>query len=330
MTGRKVAGVLPGLVLAGIFLWLLLRQVALDELKAALAAASVPLVLAALAAFCVGYACRIERWRVMLAADNPALHWRHCAGPFLASVAANNVLPLRAGDVMRAFAFNARLQVGAATAVSTLIVERLLDLLLTAALLGLGLAWFGIDSSRLIGVGAAVVIAAALAILFILLLPSVFRPPAQALGRLAARALPKIGSGAAREIDKAFTALERMARGSTMTKLVAWSALAWIAEGCVFWFAARALPGIGEPLGAWIALPVGTLATVIPSTPGYAGTFDFFTAKAMTASGNAPAAATAFALLVHALLWLPPTLAGGIYQLLHPLARIDKPDRASA
>jgi uncharacterized membrane protein YbhN (UPF0104 family) len=75
-------------------------------------------------------------------------------------------------------------------------------------------------------------------------------------------------------------------------------------------------------------LPVGTLATVIPSTPGYAGTFDFFTARAMTASGNAAAAATAFALLVHVLLWLPPTIAGGIYLLLHPLARVEKPDRA--
>ncbi|HSC81948.1 MAG TPA: lysylphosphatidylglycerol synthase domain-containing protein, partial [Chitinolyticbacter sp.] len=62
-------------------------------------------------------------------------------------------------------------------------------------------------------------------------------------------------------------------------------------------------------------LPVGTLATLIPSTPGYVGTFDYFTVRAMTALGNGQVVATAYALLVHALLWLPPTLAGGAYLL---------------
>jgi uncharacterized membrane protein YbhN (UPF0104 family) len=75
------------------------------------------------------------------------------------------------------------------------------------------------------------------------------------------------------------------------------------------------------PLAGWLALPVGTLATLIPSTPGYVGTFDYFTVKAMTELGNTTAAATAYALLVHALLWLPPTLVGGLYLLLHPVGQ---------
>ena len=38
----------------------------------------------------------------------------------------------------------------------------------------------------------------------------------------------------------------------------------------------------------------------------------------MTELGNEAGAATAFALLVHILLWLPPTVIGGIYLLLNP------------
>jgi uncharacterized membrane protein YbhN (UPF0104 family) len=72
------------------------------------------------------------------------------------------------------------------------------------------------------------------------------------------------------------------------------------------------------PQAAWLALPVGTLATLIPSAPGYAGTFDFFTAQAMALLGNPIAAATAYALLVHALLWLPATLVGGVLLLAYP------------
>jgi uncharacterized membrane protein YbhN (UPF0104 family) len=70
-----------------------------------------------------------------------------------------------------------------------------------------------------------------------------------------------------------------------------------------------------------LALPVGTLATLIPSTPGYVGTFDYFTVRAMSVLGNSISASTAYALLVHILLWLPPTLIGGLYLLLNPIKK---------
>jgi uncharacterized membrane protein YbhN (UPF0104 family) len=114
--------------------------------------------------------------------------------------------------------------------------------------------------------------------------------------------------------------LQHLAHGSTMIRLAFWSLTLWLAEGCVFWFSALAMPAIDAPLAGWLALPVSTLATLIPSTPGYVGTFDFFTVRAMTELGNNTGAATAYALLVHALLWLPPTLAGGLYLLLHPVS----------
>jgi hypothetical protein len=139
------------------------------------------------------------------------------------------------------------------------------------------------------------------------------------MGGLIARVAPDLGHRLLDELNKSFVTLQHLARGNTMIRLVSWSMLAWLAEGCVFWFAALALPSLVTPLAGWLALPVGTLATLIPSTPGYVGTFDFFTVRAMTALGNTLGAATAYALLVHALLWLPPTLIGGLYLLLHPV-----------
>jgi uncharacterized protein (DUF983 family) len=52
------------------------------------------------------------------------------------------------------------------------------------------------------------------------------------------------------------------------------------------------------------------------------GTFDYFTARAMAALGNDLVASTAYALLVHVLLWLPPTLIGSIYMLLNPIKKL--------
>ena len=33
-------------------------------------------------------------------ASNPKLNWNQCAGPFISCVAANNILPFRAGDIL--------------------------------------------------------------------------------------------------------------------------------------------------------------------------------------------------------------------------------------
>ena len=153
MNARKLIHLALGIALAATFLWLVLRQISLAEIRVAFSSANTALIAAAVGAFCIGYACRIERWRLMLVHDNPALRWAHCAGPFMGCVATNNVLPFRAGDVLRAFGFNRRLGTSAAASLATVLVERLLDLLMVTAVLGIALAWFGMSSSRLLGVG---------------------------------------------------------------------------------------------------------------------------------------------------------------------------------
>jgi hypothetical protein len=319
MTGQQIRRLALGFIFAFLFIWLLARQIDFTELKQAFAGTTGTWVLAGFLAFFVGYSCRIERWRLMLNRDNPRLQWRHCAGPFLASFAANNVLPFRAGDVLRTFAFNRRLEVSSGIVLATLFVERLLDLLMVLVLLGGALVYFGLDVIGFAGVGSATLIIVAIAILCLLLFPEMFAPLAIAAGKLIARIAPALGQKLLDEINKSMATLAHLAKGNTMLKLVLWSFAAWLAEGCLFWFAALALPSITTPLAGWLALPVGTLATLIPSTPGYVGTFDYFTVRAMSALSNTAAAATAYALLVHASLWLPPTLIGGLYLLLHPI-----------
>ena len=320
MKGKKTLRLVTGCALAALFLWLILRQISFADTKHAFLGASFMWVAAALAVFAAGYSCRIRRWQIMLQADSSGLQWGNCAGPFLASFAANNVLPFRAGDVMRSFAFNQKLGTTAGVMIATLFVERLLDLLTVLLFLGAALAFFDVESSQFARVGSAVLILGGVTILIILLFPHLFRPVARVLGRAIARIAPTFGHKLLSEIDKSFIMLEHLAQGSTMIRLAFWSLAVWLAEGCVFWFTALALPAIDAPLAGWLALPISTLATLIPSTPGYVGTFDYFTVRAMIELGNNTEAATAYALLVHALLWLPPTLVGGLYLLLHPVS----------
>ena len=243
----------------------------------------------------------------------------------MASVAANNILPFRAGDILRAFAFNRRLEISASTSLTSLFVERLLDLLMVVSFLGIALTYFGIDSSALVGVGGSVLIFAAIGILSLLFFPWVFKKPALFIADLICILNAKLGTKFKEELLKIFFALDHTSQKKIISKLVLWSFLAWIGEGLVFWFAALSLPDISKDLAAWVALPVGTLATVIPSTPGYVGTFDYFTAQSMIAMGNSKTSSVAFAFIVHAVLWLPPTLAGGIYLIANPTKKSKEP-----
>jgi len=318
---KKISRTILGVLFAVFFIWLILKNVDFQELSENFRQVKTSYIGGAVIFFFVGYSCRIERWRLMLTLDNCRLRWIDCSGPLMASVAANNVLPFRAGDILRAFAFNRRLEISASSSLTSLFAERLLDLLMVLSLLGAALAYFGMDASSLVGVGGGVLIFVACLILLLLFFPRAVKKPTFFISGLISRLNPKMGAKFEEALIKIFAALDHISRRETIGKLVFWSFLSWAAEGLVFWFVALSIPGISNDLAAWIALPVGSLATLLPSTPGYVGTFDYFTAQSMIAMGNSSTNSVTFAFIVHVVLWLPPIIVGGIYLVMNPIKK---------
>jgi uncharacterized membrane protein YbhN (UPF0104 family) len=117
-------------------------------------------------------------------------------------------------------------------------------------------------------------------------------------------------------VTQFLSALDVLRTPTLSLGLLTLSALAWICEGSVFALVAHGLNFSGDAIGPWFAAATGTLATLIPSSPGYVGTFDFFTMQALMAYGASASVAGAFAVVVHTILWLPLTIAGFVYFLL--------------
>lgn len=308
-----------GLIVSLAFTWLVVRDLDLQAFWAAMADASMLWISIATAFFFAGYACRVQRWRLMLSDSNPTIGFWRSAIPLFASIAANNVLPFRAGDALRAIAFSRWLRVSTSRVLATLLVERLLDLLsllIFAALLLSLLAQDLEGAWAALGVGGNLLAAIAIVVLVVLLRPRLFSGPAHFMARLVRRYSTGSGDRLDGIVTRMFDTLAEQARGARMVRLMIWSAFAWALEGCIFYATARALPGITEMAGAVMAFPVATLATLLPSTPGYVGTFDFFAIQMAELAGNPPAAAAAFAVLVHMILWLAATVTGGICLLI--------------
>ena len=316
MSARKTLRFGFGLVVAGLFVWLFLSYVDGPEMAQVLADARPMWLALGVLAILVGYTVRVQRWVLMLRLDAPECDWRRAAGPFFVSMAANNVLPFRAGDVLRAVGFQRRLRVGTGSVVATLLVERLFDLLTVLLAFALVLFFYG-SAGHALTSGAATLVLLAVGVAVVLLArPGWLNLIAGWVLGLVKPLAPALTERVGREVSGLTSTLERLATGGRLLRIAGLSLVAWSFEAAVFLCAAMALPAITAPLLAWTALPIATLATLIPSTPGYVGTFDVFAAEAMVQAGAPLAAAASFALVVHVLLWLPITLAGGLAALV--------------
>jgi len=314
MTGKRWLRPALGLVVAGIFVYLAFGRLEWSSIRAVLRSARPGPLLLALAALAAGYTVRIIRWWWMLRALSPALPLSRCVRPFLVSFAVNNTMPLRAGDFVRAFGFQESLQSPPMRVLGTLVIERMLDLFVLLALFFVGLLGVarGAVPAPFVTAGVVLGIGCLCAILVLVFAPQKLQTVVMRV--LEIRALrDRRWVGRARALaEQLLSSLALLTSPARALQLLVLSIVGWALEGGIFVSVAWALRTGGDALGPWFALATGTLATLLPSSPGYVGTFDYFTMLGVTAYGAAPARAAAFALLVHLIIWLPVTIAGAL------------------
>jgi hypothetical protein len=101
-----------------------------------------------------------------------------------------------------------------------------------------------------------------------------------------------------------------MCRPRILFLVLAVSLLVWSGEAGLFYFILAGLGINGTFVSAFFIMSIATLSTLLPSTPGYIGTFHLAGYTAITLIGGTPQQAGSFAVIVHLALWLPTTLAG--------------------
>ncbi len=304
---RKGLSVAAGMAVGLGFLWLALRGIDAAAVRSAMAQASPVWLAAAVAALAAGYAARILRWRELLLASRPGVTAAACAGPLLAGFALNNILPLRAGDFARAFAFRERLGVPGPEVLGSLVAERLLDLGALVAAFALGMAALG---GALVP-PAAVWAAEGAGLLCFVAFAAWLATPSRVWQRFRGK------GGVAGVAGRVVGALEILRAPRRLWRLIALSLAAWSFEAVLFMAVARALGLALPPAAAPAILGAATLATMIPGTPGHVGTFDFFARQSVVALGVPVDTAIAYAFLVHFVLWAPITLAGLVALLVN-------------
>ena len=267
-----------------------------------------------------GYIFRIVRWSMMLKATGANASFRDCSAPFLGAIALNNVLPLRLGDFVRALVFPKAMGIAKTTATSSLIVERLLDLMTLLICLVIGIfAAHAIAlpveiKSSLLSLGIVCVFVAMLIFLFSDSLSRFFSSMAGKSTGTSSTRLQQIYA----VLSKLLKSLNAMSRPRVLLLMLLVSILVWTGETGLFYLV---LLGVGIESSFWIALfvmAVATLSTLLPSSPGYVGPFHLAAFTAISLTDGSTAQAAGYAILVHLSLWLPTTIAGALAIWLKP------------
>jgi len=305
-------------VSAGLLYWVFKGQDPAVILGNIATADPVMLALATFAATFV-FAIRAWRWRVILAPTGVPTSFRSRFAATAIGFMGNNLIPLRVGEFMRAFALARVEPVPVAAAFSSLVIERLLDGACVVGLLFVSMALPGFpglfaegEVYTSVARGIAVGVVGAFALLFVFV---AWPRPAVRLTERLVVFLPRSVRRPIVDSLEAFLAGAGILRNPlVLLHSVAWSLTHWVVNALGFWLAFRAFGMSLDYTAALFFQSVIAIAVSVPSAPGFFGPYEAAATVVLSHMWGAPVErATALAIGFHVAGFIPITLIGLYY-----------------
>ena len=306
---KTVLRTIIGLAISGVAIWILARSVDVPRTFDVLRTANPLWILVMVVTCFLDVGARGGRWQALL---DPIKHlpYRRVLGYTYLGYLANNVLPARLGELVRSHALGEGEGISRTTVLGTVVVERIVDTVIVVGLAALAVLILGVDGAMstavILGAGFVGVMVVGLFVAMV----SHRLPGAERVMAVAER-YPRILELARRLRE----GLAVVSRPSTLVRALILSAAAWTASFATFIAGGQSV-GIELSLTQAALLSCGVaLATIVPSAPGYVGTFELTAVSIAKIFDADPDAAFAMALLVHAMI-LAVTSVGGVIAAL--------------
>lgn len=312
-----------GFIITVVFVGLFLLNTDFDEIGDAFSEANYAIAFASLPVYFAGVWVRTIRWQYLL---RPVvrLPTRTLFPIVIVGLMANNLIPARAGEFVRAYILGERARVSKAASLGTIAVDRLFDGLTLVPMLLIVLAFVGsseefplpavdwtIDLVQL-AVLMAALFGVALGVLFLLAFSQVWRGR---FDRLVTAITPERFRPSIEGLAHSFFDGLSVLR-SPVDLAIAWvmSTVSWLLEATMYYMIGRAFEidvGFQHYL---LATAAANLAISIIASQGGIGPFELVTKQVFVAAAVTDGVAKAYAIGLHALVLLP-VIALGLYFL---------------
>jgi len=309
-----------GIGLSALLLWLTLRGVAFRDVWTVLRTSNLPLfLLGTVVATCI-FPLRARRWQPIL----EPVAGRIPFGPLWRSTAigmmANNVLPLRAGEVARAYALTKQVpRVAMVTSLSSLAVDRLFDAIVVLSLMFgamLDPAFppdvriKGLTIPQLAGSGVLLMLVLLVGCYIVVLQPDRVRA---ILSAVAHRIVPKFEPQIVKLFGHVAGGLAVLKDTRRFLAVLFWAVAHWLTHALALFICFKAV-GIDAPFsGALFLQGVLALGVAVPSSPGFVGVFEGAATIGLAVYGVPNTLAVSWAIGYHVLSFIPITLMGAWY-----------------
>jgi uncharacterized protein (TIRG00374 family) len=263
-------------------------------------------------------AIRALRWRLMFAPERrPST--RPVLNALLIGYLFNNILPARAGEAARVVALKQSASTSRAETTGTVVLERAYDVLSLLLLLFVVAPWLPDVTWLRAAAWLGAILGLACAAAIVVLAAYRDRPL-----RWALRPLARMPFLSGERIDDAGSNLTHGLAGLTSLRvaLVAffWTTVSWVVMAASFWFLTLGFDLDVPPLAGLLVVIAINLAMILPSSPAAIGVFEAATIVALTAYGISESDALSYALVLHALNFVPYVVVGSLVLHRHAAA----------
>jgi uncharacterized protein (TIRG00374 family) len=301
----------------------------IDEVLDALAGANYAYVVPALALFGVSVLFRALRWSIFLAPHHE-LSTRRLVPSVLIGYAGNNLLPLRAGELVRAEHLSEHFAVPRMRTFGALLMERLFDGLVLAGFVLWGLLLVESDAEYLT-LGLLLMVGTVTG--FVLCTTIANRPQLlNAAGRLQ---IPLLRDRIREQIGTLggsfLTGFAVLTNPGRFAMALVATAGAWSLELGMYWLIARAFDLDASLITVAFAGAAANVGLSVPLAQGGVGAFQILATEALVKSGVQGAAAAAYSLALHFFLIVPVSLIGLVvlWRTTLPAVRRDRAEAAA-
>lgn len=265
---RKIVGV----ALSIVFLVLALYKANFSEIGRALIGVKLDWLILAVLSYPISFIPRAIRWRRLL---QPVkfIQVKSILPVLIVGYMANNILPLRMGEIFRAHFLKEREGVSRFSSIATILVERVLDGLTLVLVLTIVLIFYPQKQwVNNLGWTAGTIFISALTGIFLLRRYEDSKGMRAIISRFKETSLGKWFSSKSEAFLNGLRGLSSLEDFAIVGLL---SVLIWLIEGIALYFITLAFALSLSPEKIALLLVIVTISTMIPSGPGFIGTFQY-------------------------------------------------------
>ncbi|HMD88904.1 MAG TPA: lysylphosphatidylglycerol synthase transmembrane domain-containing protein [Anaerolineaceae bacterium] len=270
-------------------------------------------LIAAIASIFVSLGLKVVRWHMLLRNYGIKVSLIQTCGAYFLGQASNIILPVRGGEVVRFGWLRSQQQHGAAEIVTTIGIEKVLDLVFFLALSFLITAYIPIQEIRQntisFAIGGFFLTIALLAVIW--LMPGVWQANRGKIENRVPVRFHSILVG----IDRWMSESKLVRQPKYLFPVVGVTLSIWIVMLTTNLILLRSFGLPAQIVAGGLVLVTVYLGVLPALMPGNIGPFYFFTNLALTPFGINPQVRIAYAILLHATVTIPPLILGGCFVL---------------